>query len=213
MGERVHARGRRQARGHAISQGRIVDHRFRPHLLRAAGLFLAVRREAVDRCHLRPGIGSRHRDARQIQFQRDRLGETGRGAAADRHRAVGLEPRRLGARGFSDFNRHMHARLRVQTRRARPEETQRGLARFFLFGRRENEQPLQPEPIRLRGQIGQPAVAKDDPQRGLVMDEGTHRRRLSRSECHRHHRRLALVDQLRNIVRGVFPHQQHRALW
>jgi hypothetical protein len=101
-------------------------------------------------------------------LERDRLAETDRRAAADRDRAVGAEPLRLGARRARGVDRHVHARFGEDADRAIAEQRGDAARRLDLLGRRQHQRARRADRLDLARELLQRAGAEDDARRQAV---------------------------------------------
>ncbi len=125
--------------------------------------------DAVDRRHLRAGVGGRNSKDGQRRFQGDRLAETRRRAAADRHRAIRAQALCFGARRTRGFNRHMHGGARKNTGAALAQPRGDLLRLCLLLRGREHERALRAKEVYLARQLINRARPEHDASRKLVI--------------------------------------------
>ena len=134
----------------------------------------AVLRLAEDRRHLRAGVSGRRNDLRQVGSQRDRLGQTGRRAAADCDETVDAAFAHDLHRAVGDVHRRVHFGFREDAGRSPAEKRCGPLGAFALLRRRQRQGAPQVELFDLGGQFRQCASAEDDASRQALVDEAPH---------------------------------------
>ena len=130
--------------------------------------------QTVDRRHLRAGVGRGHGDDRHRALEGDGFAEADRGAAANRHTAIGLEAPRHVARGARRLDRHVHHGLGINADRHAAQTPGGFVGVPPLSRRREDEGAAGTETADFLGETIEGAGAEDHAGGGLVVEKRAH---------------------------------------
>ena len=204
MGDGVHGAGGAHRSGQAEGQIRIVDDGARQDAGVLAGELALALAHAPDRRCLGSGIGGGHGENGQAALAGDDLGKTDSGAAAGRDEAVGI-----GCRGEARFRHrlgHVHHRLCMQSRRARPQNLDQPRPQPRTApGRGDHQRTVHAEARRLVGDARDSARREHDALGLKFVNEGCGHSLLRRErEPGRkwlRHNRLSCVSRSSRLMR------------
>ncbi|AEI81731.1 2-Chloromaleylacetate/maleylacetate reductase PcpE (plasmid) [Cupriavidus necator N-1] len=165
-----HAHRHRQAEG----QVGVVDYRPRQHACIAPGTLQAAFGQAVDRRHLRAGVGRRDGKDGQVRFEGNGLAKPDGRAAADRHHGIGAEFRRAGPRQPRLLHRHVHDSAIEDAGAARAQHLGGALGQVALLGGAEHQQLACVQGVGFGAERRERAGTEHNTLRVGLVDKGLH---------------------------------------